>query len=444
LYGGKYHLSFMAKLFYGLSLTKPFEEINTWCYPDIFEHLVTRTADQMHAIAFATFSNGGAMVFIDAVNPDGTIHKKNYLTLGKIYQDLAQFEPYAGGKFIQDIGIYFSSIANFDLAENGKDTSCTGTNKQFPTIIASPSSHRSAALNLSQTLVKAHLPYGILTKKDLHRLSDFQVIVLPNMIMMDPEEIEAVRAYVANGGSLFASKNTSLISHEGIRQADFMLSDLFGVSYLGETKECLTYIRMAPKFDGMFEPYSRDWPLTLYDTQLLVKAHADTQILATITLPYTDPTSTQYASMLTSPPEKDTGYPALVLHPYGKGQVIYASGVPEIWEHDSQTRVLTHLIRSLASQPWQFETDAPKPVEITIFHQEDKKRFILHVLNYQQELPNLPIFGIHVKVWLDQRQPGRVLLLPKAETMPFSFRDGQVQFEIARLDDYCMVAIEYT
>jgi hypothetical protein len=443
LYGGKYYLSFMAKLFYGLSGTRPFEQINSWCYPDIFEHSVTRTEDELRANTFSTLINGGAMVFIDAIDPIGTIHKKNYLTLGKIFSEMALFESYAGGKFVQDIGIYFSYDSDFDLAENGNELALAEYTVEPGRMLQGSTSHRSAALNLTKTLLNAHFPFGVITKKDLDHLSDYQVILLPNVAVLDDTEVNAFRAYVANGGSIYASKNTSLISYTGIRQPDFTLSDLFGVTYLGETQEILTYVKPTGKYETLFNPFSADWPVTLKDTQVLVKAHAGAEVLATLSRPYTDPTSTQYASILTSPPGIDTEYPALILNHYGKGKVIFSTGIIEIWDHDSTRNVFANLIRQLASRPFRFETDAPSSVELTLFHQDKLKRYVLNVLSYQQELPNLPVYGIRVKVWLGDREPVRVLKLPNKEQVSSVYEEGPVTFEIPRLDNFAMFAIDY-
>lgn len=63
-----------------------------------------------------------------------------------------------------------------------------------------PTSHRSAAMNLVRSLAEHHIPFGVITKKDLSRLSSFQVVVFPEVMSMDGEEIEALRGYVKAGG----------------------------------------------------------------------------------------------------------------------------------------------------------------------------------------------------------------------------------------------------
>ncbi len=128
-----------------------------------------------------------------------------------------------------------------------------------------------------------------MTRRDLDHLSDWQVIVLPNAVCLGTDEVESLRAFVAGGGSLLASKHTSLITQDGERLADFALADVFGVSYAGETTESVTYVAPSGVRDELFPGFSPTFPVTLYDSQLRVTAHPGAEVLATVTLPYTDP-----------------------------------------------------------------------------------------------------------------------------------------------------------
>ena len=443
LYGERYGMIFWAKLFYTLSEKRPFEHINCWCYPHIHEHLVPRTEDSLRATALAALANDGAMVFIDAVDPMGTIHKKNYLTVRKIFDDLEQYEGETGGELCQDVGVYFSFEANFDLSENGLEPADKGYSASADYYPTPPSAHRNATVNLARTLNQYHIPYGVVTRKDLDRLSDYQVLVLANVVMLADDEMAALRQYVQNGGALWVSKNTSILSIDGVRQENFLLSDLLGVTYQGEVIESTTYVAPIENYAQLFTPFDKDYPLTLYDNPLIVKVEEACQVLATVTLPYTAPTDEKFASMLTNPPGKPTNYPALVLHPYGKGKVLYSSGVIEIWNYDTQTQIVARLIQSLASRSWCVETDAPKAVDITLFHQPERNRYVLNLLNYQCELPNLPVYNIQLKVRMDGRHPCKVRVLPEGDVLEYQSADDQVIFVLPKLVNFCMIAIEY-
>jgi hypothetical protein len=409
LYGERYGLSFFAKLFCGLSAIRPFEHINTWCWPHIHEHVVTRTEDHLRLTALSALMNHGAMVFIDAVDPVGTVHERSFALGGKVYADVARYEREVGGAFCQDVGIYYSFDSNLDLRENGRGVVEAGYtfDANWPGV-TNPAAHRNASLNLAKTLIQCHVPFGAVTRRDLARL---------------------------------ASKCTTLFANDGIRQADFLMSDLFGVSYAGETREIVTYASPAPGHQELFEPFTIETPSTLYDTMLKVHAHEGTEVLATLTLPWTDPHETRYASILTDPPGIATDFPAIVLNSVGKGRVVYAAGVIETWEHDSQRAIVARLVRLLAHRPYWVETDAPKSVEVTLFLQEDRKRFVVCVINYQQELPNIPIRDVGLSIRMDGRTVKSVRLLPDGAAMPFTKTGDRVEFVLPLLKDFAMVEV---
>jgi hypothetical protein len=444
IYVERYTQSLYAKLFHGLSEKKPFELIEGWCYPNIHEHIVTRTEDELRLNTFAALINNAAMTFIDAVDPKGRLHEQRYRMLGRIYGDMEKFETYAGGDFCQDIAIYYSYNSNFDLADNGKAVIEAGYNFEYGKKPSSPNCHRNAAVNLAKTLVQNNIPYGAITKKSLADLSKYQIVALPNVVMLDQEEIEALRAYVQNGGNLYASKNTSIISIDGVRQDDFLLSDVFGVSYIGQSKEVVTYVVPEEKHRDLFPGFTRDFPISLYDSQLKIRLNPGAKTLATLTLPYTDPTETRWTSLLTNPPGIPTPYPSIVENRYGKGRVIYSAGVLEIWDHDTQRTVLLEILKSLATRQFFFESDAPKSVEITMFHQKANKRYIINLLNYQRELPNIPISDIALSVWLPDKKVKKLQFVPGGEAVPFTESEGCISFTVPQLKNFAMLEFQYT
>ncbi len=89
-------------------------------------------------------------------------------------------------------------------------------------------------------------------------------------MVLDDEEIGALREYVASGGSLYASKFSSLLGPDGARHADFPLSELFKVSLTGETESVVTYLQPSPAAGDLFGEFGGQYPMTLYDSQRAV------------------------------------------------------------------------------------------------------------------------------------------------------------------------------
>ena len=431
LYFSRDEQAIYAKLFYSLSRIKPFEHIHCWYYPNVFEHVVAQSPEHLRCTAFAALMNHGATVFIDALDPVGTVNEANYQTAGRIYAEIASYEPFIGGRFRHDIGIYLNYDAFVDFSANREATT------------VEVSKHKKAFVAAGRAMLANHLPFGVVTANGLSRLADYQLVMLPNVSVLSSEEMEALRVYVRDGGSLYASKFTSLLTPDGRLQNDFMLADLFGVSYEGETGEIVTYVAPDGEYAELFAPFTAAYPATLQDSQAKVKAAAGARVLATLTLPWTDPRGAAYASMLADPPGFATASPSLVLNQYGKGRVLYSAGAVEIWEHDSLRSVLGRLLRLLLKNPPCFETDAPRPVEITMFDQAEERRYIVNLLNHQQELPNIPIEGIKVRLRMDGKRGKDLRLLPGGAQLPFVQEADTVEFIVPRLETFAMLSMRY-
>jgi len=431
-YGGSLQESFICKLYYNLTNNQPFEFMTSRCI-NLRDHTTTKPKELLEAQVYSALSNGGAFLFIDAIDPIGTLNKKIYETMGEIYNRVRDYEKYIGGKLYQDVGIYFSFESKFDPKDKGKNV--LESSRKQP--------HLDSALNTAKSLISNHIPFGIITKKNLNELSNYKVIILPNVLMMDDEEVTAFRDYVASGGRLYASYYTSLLDKEGNKRSDFMLSDVFGVSYIGETQE-VTYISPRQGFSEIFCDISRDYPLTLFSSQIKAKPLSKEEAIAYIKLPYTNPSdTTKFASIHSNPPGIDTDYPSIIRRRFGEGEVIWVAGPLEMVEHETHRQLFIRLIKSLVKEGFSLEVDAPKSVEVTMFHQEENNRYVINLLNFQQELPNIPIFNLRLRIKTNGKQFTKVLILPEEVFLPYEIKDNYIEVKIPRLETFLMLGIYY-
>ena len=193
--------------------------------------------------------------------------------------------------------------------------------------------------------------------------------------------------------------------------------------------------------EALFGVHAATHPPGPYGTQLLVEASPGAQVLGQLVLPYTDPVDpNHFASIHNNPPGNWCRHPAVVLRRFGQGKVVYVTG--DLERADTHRDVFVNLLRLLAG-PVSFEADAPKAVEVTAFYQADKGRFLVSLVNFQKELPNIPVSGIKVRVRLDGRAPERLLLLPTEEALSYASTGDTVEFTAPRLDTFARFALEY-
>lgn len=432
-YGDALQGSFVRKLLTNLSPNLPYG-FETSIAVSLGNHTVTKSRDLVYAKACAAVAGMGAMIYIDAIDPLGTLNPRVYDRIGSVLSDTMGYDPYRGGELAQDVAVYFSLYSKYNPADNGKSPLDPALAGRFP--------HIDALLAACNALITGHIPFGVVTRRDLNRLSRHRILVLPDVLMMDQEEVAAIKQFVAEGGCLYASRRTSLVSEAGIRQDNFMLSEVFGVDYLGETQEKFTYLAPEDEFNTLMPYYSKRYPLGIEDGQVRVIAGENTRVLAKITLPFTDPADArQFSSIHSNPPGIATDTPGLVMHPYGEGTAIYSSASLE--SADYARSIFTNTL-GLFQQPYSFEADSPGCVEITLFHQAEKRRLVICLLNFQKDLPNLPVDGVTVRVRLLGMVPGQLKLVPEESQVAYRYRGDVLEFESPRLETLRMFVLEYS
>jgi len=123
---------------------------------------------------------------------------------------------------------------------------------------------------MAMMLLESHIPYQVITEADLtaEKLADgstelaevYEALILPFFGAMSPAQAQAIRAYVAGGGTIVATGETSLFDAEGQQLPDLQLADVFGVSYDGADYEAV-YVNDYGAGRSVFSlyPYPREY-----------------------------------------------------------------------------------------------------------------------------------------------------------------------------------------
>lgn len=225
--------SYVCKFLNTLSENRPIEFMTPRCL-NLRYHTTTKSRDLLLAQVYAAMANQASFLFIDAIDPVGTLNRDVYEMMGGIFQETKPYEAYLdpNSKLCADVGLYFNFASMVEWSDNGKNV-MSATREIVPVL---------RLMNVAKTLMTRHIAYGVVTGNHLEQLGDYKVIVLPEMVVLSEEEMEALRRYVAAGGRVYASKHTSWTTEAGEKSGDFGLADLFGVSSVGETAETITYL----------------------------------------------------------------------------------------------------------------------------------------------------------------------------------------------------------
>jgi hypothetical protein len=84
-----------------------------------------------------------------------------------------------------------------------------------------------------QALVEARIPFEMVHDRllDAAHLAAFKTLILPNIAALSDAQCVQLRAFVAGGGGLVATYETSLYDEWGVRRNDFGLGTLLGVRF---------------------------------------------------------------------------------------------------------------------------------------------------------------------------------------------------------------------
>jgi hypothetical protein len=283
------------------------------------------------------------------------------------------------------------------------------------------------------------------------------------VLRLDDEELEAIRAYVASGGRLYASGYTSLVSVDGVKRTDFALADVFGCHFDGEESSPMCYAR--PSDDALRAaiaplgqiPYGRDDRHGIHPrfpgTALRIRHDADAVVRATVALPYADGLGTRddenWSSIHGSPPWQDTLRAAIVEHRYGRGTVIYNSGDLEVAaasrDNDRARSLFLALISSLLPAPPRFELDSDPGVWAAAFDDPDAKRLRLNLANQPDLLPPRPVPSVRFR--LTPPTGGRYASLdqqPEDGTVEYRIDEsGAIEGELRGLRHFVVLTAAY-
>jgi len=440
-YRGFVDQTFICRMLYNLTQKLPYDYMESRC-PDLSEHTTAQEYERIYTHFCLTLAHNGANFLIDAIDPEGTLDRRVYESLGKTYRDLEKYEKYLdpNSRLCQDVVIYFNFNSLHDPAKSGIEiTDQMGEFSQVATMS-----------NIGRMLLNSHVPYGVVTDKNLQQLDQFKVIIIPDFVIFSKEEAEAIAEFVKAGGGLYVSKGSGIYKSGRCPEAAEIISKVLGISVEGETVESISYIAPTESGTEILSDHTAAYPMALHSTQLKVNVTGDATILATTTLTYTDPADhTRFASAISNPPGESTNNPAMTINTYGKGKAMFVAGAIEYAKYEQQRLAFIRMIESVLPKPYDLQTDAPKVVQVTAaYHDSSKvgpgiaKRCVVNLVNCPDILPAIPVAEITIRIKPEIMNNIRVTKLPEEQVIEHKIDGDYVVFTATNLEVFGMYAVD--
>jgi len=313
------------------------------------------------------------------------------------------------------------------------------------------------------------------------KLGRYDLAVLPDAKSLTQEQVQVIRDWVRQGGVLIATGTTSLFNHWGEQQENYALADVFGVNYQGHAG------RSDPKRSDTFcfvsnlEPPRKVLGQTLDRADFRWRVHREvrpsvslepyglakaSELLPQLPEGFTceydmplghDKVEAREADVLAAWP---SGAPALNVNSFGKGVCYFWTPIyPGLCYRPSEFVYTPHFfdfwpgVRELlaamaqgglnkigASLPVQ-ALSCPKDVEITVRKQPKKRRWIVHLLNYDTNTDK--IRGVSLIVRPPELKDARVFYPDTGATIGHFRSAGGVGFSVRDFTTHEMVVVKY-
>ena len=328
-----------------------------------------------------------------------------------------------------------------------------------------------------RAVLEEHLPVTVICDWNLtpEELAKYKVLVLPNTACLSNAQVTAIREFVAKGGSLVASLDTSLCDEFGQPRQDFALADVLGVHYGGAISAD------SPQTDELDVNFTKGldeafWEKrkSIFDLRLeaagpladvrlgkLVGRDAVTLKGPAVRVRLDEGAAATATIWPKGADEKQLASPAIITRQFGKGRVVYlAAGIDSAYysyAYPYQRLLLASAIHWAAHASPPVEVQAPMCVHATAFRQQrdGRQRLLVHLYNDVNTtafhgLPNddvplreetLPIHNIGVT--LNGYLAARITLQPENKELSWVQHElGVFSVTVPRLDVHSIVVVE--
>lgn len=328
---------------------------------------------------------------------------------------------------------------------------------------------------MTQALIRARIPYLPVHADDLERdARQFSLLVLPNLAAMSDAQVQAVRQFVEQGGSLVATGQSSLFNEWGDARPDFALANLFS-AHMDQTPRSAnestrrrwavdtahSYLRLAPELRAQVEgPHTTGEPPVSGKRHPVLKGFEETDIvpfggvLESIRVePGAQVLMTYVPPFPVFPPESSwmrepkTNIPGLILNTTSTGSRVAflpadldrRFGRDNLPDHGN---LLANVVRWACKDELPLFVEGHGLVDCHLYYQGN--RFVLHLVNltsagtWRQPVDELiPIGPLRVKVKLPGGAREKNLrLLVADQTIAGQTSKGWSTFEIKSLLDH--------
>jgi hypothetical protein len=325
---------------------------------------------------------------------------------------------------------------------------------------------------MTNALMRARIPYLPVHADHIERdAQKFKLLILPNVASLSETQLAAIKKFVADGGSIFATGETSLYDEWGDKKEDYAMADLFGAHYVPAAKEgelskvagnaYHTYLRLLPELRAQVDgPLNGTEPAVKGARHKILEGFEETDIIPFGGL-LNDMKVDSGAEVLMTfvpqfpvyPPEtawmRDpvTNIPGVIV----RDKVVFMPANVDtqyaVNNHPDHANLIKNMVRWMLGEDEVVKVESPGLLDVHLY--EQKNRLVMHIVNltsaatWRQPLEEYISVGpvkVNVRLPRDVRGKNAELKVMSAKTNT-QVKNGWVTFDIPSILDHEMIVI---
>ena len=356
----------------------------------------------------------------DQLVPSGKISEHVYDLIGSVYSQIEEREPWCeDAKAICEVAIFTTEeFINYDDERPFKMQECM--------------------IGATRMLQEASVQFDIIDST--MEFSKYRLLILPERIPVNNEFRDKLENFASLGGKIIALNESALDKNTG----EFNLP-LLNISYEGEGEFTPSFIYPTGEISKGI--YNTEYVMYEGSTKI---STVDGEVLSNTIESYFNRTQEHFCSHQHSPSSGKIYGPAIVktdssiyfTHKLFSQYSVYGS----IW----CKKIIINAIDILLGRRL-IRHDGPSSLITTLNNQEEKSRYILHLLHYIPERRSqkidviedrIPLHHLNVRLNLD-KEIKSVKLVPSNKELIYKIIDGNLDIHIDKVDGHQMVELSY-
>jgi len=340
----------------------------------------------------------------DHMHPDGEMEMQTYENIGYAYDYLEKVAPFCyDGEIVSNIGVY---VSDDWVANEG----------------------------ISRILIENQIDYRVV---DNNCFEIFDTVIISEGAVMDKEGLDALNAYIKNGGKVL------LISDALVKDGEFQIDT--GLKYIGGAEFDCDYIIANESYDDV--PSAP----TLSNVPGHRTKNIDATVYAQIMTPYFSRTYGHFCGHKNTPHNKDSKLmPAIAK----KGNVVYiANSLPKqyrLYGSVFHKRYFMHALNLICSGSLLKVSGIGSQGRCTMIEQPHLNRYCINMLYINPVIRGqagiiediMPVYNIQTTLRTDKKIKNIYIGLTN-EKIDFIQNQQEVSFVVPKLECHTSIVVEY-